>query len=165
MKHDKMQAALNKQINAEMYSAYLYLAMSAYFEGQNLKGFAHWMKIQAKEEMEHAMKFYNYIHERRWKVKLTAIDTPKSSWASPLAAIENAFAHEKKITASIHSLMDLAVSSKDYASQSMLQWFIDEQVEEENNADEIVERLKIINKHQGMLMMLDAELGRRKDSE
>jgi ferritin len=161
MKHNKMQAALNKQINAEMYSAYLYLSMSAYFEEQSLKGFAHWMKIQAKEEMEHAMKFYNYIHERRWQVKLTAIATPKSTWSSPLAAIEDAFAHEKKITANINSLMDLAVSSKDYASQSMLQWFVDEQVEEENNADDIVQRLKLINKHQGMLMMLDAELGKR----
>ena len=158
-----MQTEINKQINAEMYSAYLYLAMATYFEKSNLPGFAQWMKVQAQEEMAHAMKFYNYIHERRGQVKLTAITAPKATWKSPLAAIEDAFAHEQKITAKINGLMGLAISIKDYATQSMLKWFIDEQVEEEANADAIVQKLKMIGKGSGLLLMLDAKLGNRKE--
>ena len=161
MKDNKMQLALNEQINAEIYSAYLYLAMAAYFDGLNLTGFANWMKVQAQEEMDHAMKIYKYIYDRRWEVKFTAIAAPQNTWQSPLAAIEAAFAHEKSITAKINELMDLAVTTKDYASQSLLQWFVDEQVEEEANADDIVHKIKAIKENPGLMLRLDAELGRR----
>lgn len=165
MKNDTMQLELNKQINAEVYSAYLYLSMAAYFDGVNLVGFAHWMKVQAQEEMEHAMKIYKYIYDRRWQVKFTAIATPKDSWESPLAAMEAAFAHEQTITAKINNLMDIAVSTKDYASQSLLKWFVDEQVEEESNADAIIQKIKAIHKNPGLILRLDAELGRRQAAE
>lgn len=163
MKNDKMQEALNKQINAEIYSAYLYLAMAAYFERANFKGFAYWMAIQAKEEMGHAMKIYKYIHERCWQVTLTAIEAPANNWESPLAVFEASFIHEQSITAKINDLMELAVSTKDYASQSFLKWFVDEQVEEEANVDAIIQKMKMIGKDTGLLLMLDTELGGRKE--
>ena len=165
MKTDKLQAALNKQINAEMFSAYLYLSMAAYFEQQNLKGCAHWMEVQAQEEMNHAMKIYKFVHDRRWEVKLTAIAAPKTNWSSPLAVFEEAFKHEQLVTKMIHDLLTLAISSHDYPTQVFLQWFVDEQVEEESSADDIVQQLKMISKNPGQILMLDKELRKRKDSD
>lgn len=159
---EKMQKALNKQINAELYSSYLYLSMAAYFESINLTGFANWMKVQAKEENEHAMKFYNFIIERAGRVILTQIETPKSEWKSPLAVFEDAYAHELKVTSLIEGLVKLARDENDYSSAEMLQWFIKEQVEEEANSLLIVEKLKLIKDAANGLLMLDHELGERK---
>lgn len=157
----KMLNALNKQINAELYSAYLYLSMSAYFESINLNGCAHWMRAQANEEQTHAMKFYKFICERLERVEFTAIEAPKNEWASPLAVFENAFAHEQEITKMIHHLMVIALETKDYATQSLLKWFIDEQIEEEASADEVVQKLKMIGNHPAIVLALDQELGKR----
>lgn len=156
-----MEDAINKQINAEMYSAYLYMSMSANFSDQNLKGFSNWMTVQAKEEMTHAMKFYNYLQERGGTVKLEAIEKPGSGWKTPLSAFEEAYSHEQKVTEMINKIADLAENEKDRATISMLQWFIDEQVEEEDAALEIVEKLKLMKDAPGALFMLDKELGAR----
>ena len=158
---DKMQDAINAQINAEMYSAYLYLSMSTYFEAQNLPGMAIWMQTQAQEEMVHAMKFYAYVHEARGRVKLAALDAPPTEWESPLAVFEAAFAHEQKVTSLINGLVDLAIAEKDHATNAMLQWFVTEQVEEESNADTIVQQLTRIGDATQPLLMLDRELGAR----
>ena len=131
----RMQKAINEQINAELYSDYLYLAMAAYFEAENLSGFARWMRVQAHEEAGHAMKFFDYLVSRQGRVSLKAIDEPPASWASPLKAFQNAYEHEQMVTQRIGGLMDLAIELKDHASASMLKWFVDEQVEEEVNAD------------------------------
>ena len=160
--NNKMLVAINEQINVELYSAYLYLAMAAYFEESNFKGIAHWMHIQAKEEMKHAMRFFKYVHERLWQVNLTDIEAVKpNSWQSVQDVFEAALAHEKKVTKMINNLMDMAVSIKDYPTQSCLKWFIDEQVEEEASFDEIIQKIKLIGKNQSLLLMLDAELGKR----
>ncbi|MBN1796274.1 MAG: ferritin [Sedimentisphaerales bacterium] len=158
---DKMQNAINEQLNAEMYSAYLYLSMSACFESQNLKGFAGWMKVQAQEEMTHAMKLYDYVHERLGRVILKAIDAPPDEWKSPLDAFKAVFAHEQKVTGLINDLMNLAIEEKDHAAKGFLQWFVDEQVEEESSADEIVQKIKMVKDMSGGLYMLDKELGQR----
>jgi len=157
----KMVAALNKQINAELYSAYLYLAMSAYFESVNLSGCAHWMRAQAGEEQKHAMKFYKFIVERREGVEFGAIEAPKSEWRSALDVFMAAFAQEQKVTKMINGLMKLALEIEDYAAQSFLKWFIDEQVEEEASADEIVQKLKMIGDNNAMLLAIDQELSKR----
>ncbi len=157
----KMQDAINLQINAEMYSAYLYLAMSANFENSNLTGFANWMKVQAQEEMVHAMKFYTHLVERGGKVILGAIDKPPKEWKSPLAVFEEAYKHEQKVTTLIHNLVDLSTKEKDHAANSMLQWFVDEQVEEEASADAVVQKLKIAKDAPGAIFMIDQELGTR----
>lgn len=158
----KMLKALNKQINEELFSSYLYQAMAAYFEDINLPGFAAWMEVQAKEEHTHAMKFYRYIFERRGRVELDAIDKPQSEWKSPLAAFEDAFKHEQKISGLINSLVDLAIDENDHATNNFLQWFVEEQVEEEASADEIVQKLKMIDGHPNGLFMMDRALGARK---
>ena len=157
----KVEAALNNQINAELYSAYLYLSMNSYFLSINLTGFANWMRIQALEEMTHADKFYRYVNERGGRVTLMPIDGPPGEWSSPLAVFEDVYRHEQKVTAMIHSLVDLAIEEKDHATSSMLHWFVDEQVEEEANAQSIVAQLKLIGKNTGGLFMLDRELGTR----
>ena len=158
----KMEDAINKQINAEIWSSYLYLSMSAYFEHQNLSGMANWMKVQAQEELTHAMKFFHYINERGGRVLLSAIDKTETEWDCPQSAFEDALAHEQKVTAMIDNLMDIAIAEKDHASRSMLTWFVDEQVEEEANATAIIEQLKMIGKDRGPgLMMLDRELAAR----
>ncbi len=157
----KMSDAINKQINAETYSAYLYMAMSAYFESVGLKGFAHWMHMQAKEELIHALKFFTYVNSTGGRVVLTQIAAPEKEWASPLAAFEAAYAHEIKVTGMIHALVDLAIKEKDHAANSMLQWFVTEQIEEEENASEIVNKLKFIGKDTSALFMLDRELAAR----
>lgn len=158
---EKMEQALNDQVNAEMYSAYLYLAMSAYFEDQNLSGFAHWMYIQAQEEMTHAMKIYNYIFDRGGKVTLKAIDTPPAKWDDPLKVVEEVYQHEQKVTKMIHNLVDLARNEKDHGTDNMLQWFVSEQVEEEANADELMQRLKLVGGKGHGLLMIDRELSGR----
>ena len=157
----KVEKAFNAQINAEMFSAYLYLSMSAYFESENLSGFAGWMKVQAQEEMVHAMKLYGFINERGGRVTLEAIDAPQKKWTSPLAAFEGAYEHEQKITSLINGLVDIASAEKDHASGIFLQWFVSEQVEEEASADEIVQKLKLMGKAPGGLFMLDREMSQR----
>ncbi len=161
MLSEKMQAALNKQINAEMYSAYLYLAMSAYFEAEDLPGMAQWMRLQYEEEVAHALKFYDYIHERRGRVLLGPIEAVQTEWDSPLAVFEAAFAHEQHVTALIHALVDLARQERDYATESFLQWFVDEQVEEEASADAVVQQLRRVGDSASLLFLLDRELGQR----
>ncbi len=156
-----MQDAMNEQINKEMFSSYLYLSMAAYFEGKNLPGFAHWMRVQGREEMGHALKFFDYLHDRNGHVALEAIGKPAAKWASPLAAFEAARKHEESVSASIRGLYDLAVKEKDYASQALLQWFIVEQVEEEKTGREIVDTLTMIGDNRAGLFMYDKELGRR----
>jgi len=157
----KMQEALNKQLNAEYYSSYLYLSMAAYFESMNLKGFANWMRIQTQEEMVHVMKFYDYLIERGGKVTLSPIEGPPIKWSSPLAAFENAYQHEQKVTGLINDLVNLAIAEQDHATNNFLQWFVSEQVEEEASADEVVQKLKLIGKDSGGLFMLDRELAQR----
>lgn len=157
---EKMQEALNKQVNAELYSSYLYLSMSAWFELVNLKGMAHWMRLQADEENMHAMKIFDYIIERGGRVVLRAIDEPPAEWDSPLAAFQAADEHEHKVTGMINDLVNLALELKDHATNNMLQWFVAEQVEEEASTDEVVQQLKMIGDSQGLLM-LDKALGER----
>ncbi|MDH4138293.1 MAG: ferritin [Anaerolineae bacterium] len=156
-----IQDAMNEQVKNELYSAYLYLSMSAYCEAANLPGFAHWMRVQAQEEVEHAMKFYHFVYERGGRVALQAIDQPPVEFQSPLHVFEQTLAHEQKVTTMIHDLYTLAVQEKDYASQAFLQWFVTEQVEEEASATQIVETLKRIGDKSHALIMLDKELGRR----
>ena len=155
------QDAMNEQIKNELYSAYMYLSMSAYFEAANLPGFAHWMQLQAQEEVAHAMKFYNFIYERGGRVVLYAIDQPPAEFQSPLDVFEQTLGHEQKVTAMINDLYTLAVQEKDYASQAFLQWFVTEQVEEEDSATQVLETLKMIGDKGHALLMLDRELGRR----
>lgn len=157
-----MQTALNEQINHELYSAYLYLSMAAYFEGKNLPGFANWMKIQAQEETAHAMKFYNFIFDRNGTVTLKAIAQPPTEFKSSLEVFKQALEHEQKVTTLITKLYEQALTEKDYPTQVMLQWFIDEQVEEEKNVTEIIARLEMIGDSKGSLLYLDHELGKRK---
>ncbi|MFH1102064.1 MAG: ferritin [Methanobacteriota archaeon] len=159
----KLEKAINKQINAELWSAYLYISMSAYFESINLSGFAHWMRVQAKEELKHAMKLYDHVIERLGRVTVTAIAAPQTTWKSPLHAFEETFKHEQKVTALIDDLVNLAIAEKDHATQVMLQWFVNEQVEEESSADQILQKLKLIDKNTGGLFMLNHELEQRKE--
>ncbi|MFW6132752.1 MAG: ferritin [Planctomycetota bacterium] len=157
----KVQDTINNQINAELYSAYLYCAMAAYFQDQNLPGFAQWMKVQSSEEVTHADKFFDYLNERGGRVKLAAIDAPPAEWDSPLAAFQAAYEHETKVTGMINAMMDVAVSESDHATASFLKWYVDEQVEEEASAEEVVQKLKRIQDAPGGLFMMDRELGAR----
>lgn len=161
MINEVMQDALNRQLNAELYSAYLYMSMSANFESANLKGFANWMRVQIQEEMAHVMKFYDYIIQRGGKVVLTAIDGPPASWASPLKLFEDALKHEQLVTDRINALVTLASAGKDHATFNFLQWFVTEQVEEEASFNDVFQRLRIIGKDGGALFMLDKELAAR----
>ena len=156
-----LQAALNEQITHELYSAYLYLSMAAHFEAATLPGFAHWMKTQAKEEQGHAMKFFEYIHDQGGRVTLRAIDQPPTQFGSPLAVFQTVLEHERKVTSLIRNLYELATKENDYATQIELQWFINEQVEEEKNATQIVEQLKLIGDQGAALFMMNAQLGSR----
>jgi ferritin len=161
MLSERMQSAINAQINAEWYSEYLYYSMSAYFDSSGLPGMANWMNCQAQEEHFHTMKLFGYMNERGGRVILTAIEEPRTDWESPLAVFEAAYAHEQKVTGLINGLMDLALGEKDHGTAQMLQWFVEEQVEEEASADSVVQQLKWIgNSGQGMLM-LDKELAAR----
>jgi ferritin len=161
----KIEKAINKQINAEMYSAYLYLSMAAYVESKNFKGIANWLQLQAQEEMTHAMKFYSFVFDRGGRVVLEAIEGPKTEWKSIVDVYENVYEHECKVTGLINNLVDLALAEKDHASNAFLQWFVNEQVEEEATAQEIVETLKLAAESKGnkggMMYMIDKELGAR----
>ena len=157
----KMEKALNEQINAEMYSSYFYLSMAAWLEDEGLGGMGAWMRAQAVAEMEHAMRFYGYIQERGRRVVLTAIDGPPTDWDSAHTIFENVLEHEIKVTGLINDLVTLARKLKDYASESFLQWFVGEQVEEESSVQAILDKFKLGAGHPGFLFMLDKELSAR----
>ncbi len=157
----RMEEAINKQINAEIWSAYLYLSMSAYFESINLPGFANWMKIQWQEELTHANKFFDYVNERGGRVHLEAIAAVKTEWESPIEAFQETLDHERHVSSLINDLVNIAVEEKDHATNNMLQWFVAEQVEEESNADDLVMQLKMIQGHGHGMLMLDRELASR----
>jgi ferritin len=156
-----LENAINNQINAELYSSYLYLSMSAYFEAKSFAGFAKWMAIQSQEEYAHAIKFYTYLIQKGGKVKLSKIDEPKQEWKSLLDVFEDTYEHEQKVTASINAIVDLALQEKDHATVSFLNWFVTEQVEEEATAQKIVDDLKLIGDNNNGLFMMDRELGQR----
>ncbi|MFZ9032690.1 MAG: ferritin [Anaerohalosphaeraceae bacterium] len=157
----KIEDAFNAQINAEIYSSYLYLAMSAALEKMNLPGFASWMRVQAQEEMTHAMKFYDHIIERDGTVALTAIDGPPMKWKDVKAVIAETLEHEQKVTGLINDLMDLSMTENDHAGRMFLQWFVTEQVEEEATAMEILGKLEIAGDSAGGLYLLDKEMAGR----
>ena len=159
---EKVLKAVTRQINAELYSSYLYLAMASYFESITLLGCAHWMKVQAKEEDGHAMRFYKYVFDRSAKVVLAGIDAPPSEWKSPIDAFKQAYGHEMKITQMICDILKVAKAEGDPATENMLQWFVNEQVEEEAQVKLIIEKLHMIKDNVGGLMILDQELGGRK---
>lgn len=161
MMSQKMQDALNAQINAEWYSAYLYLSMSSYFTSVNLLGMATWMRVQTREEMFHGIKMYDFVGSRGGRALLQAIAQPTLAWDSPLAVFENSLAHEQKVTGLINTLVDLSMVERDHASTIFLQWFVTEQVEEEANASGIVNKLKMIGADASSLFALDQELGQR----
>lgn len=161
MLNKKIQDAFNGQINAELCSSYLYLSMSAYFESANLAGMAAWMKIQAQEELLHAMKFFDFINERDGRVGLSQIEAPKTEWESALDVFEDAYAHECKVSGLINELVDLSIGEHDHAANAFLQWFVTEQVEEESTALTIVDKLKRAGDSSVALLMLDGELGQR----
>ena len=161
MLKEKMEQALNDQINAELYSEYLYLSMSAYFGSINLDGMANWMLVQTQEEDAHAMMMFNFINERGGRIRLKAIEQPEHEWDSPLAAFEAAYKHECYISERINKLVDLAREMSDHASDNFLQWFVGEQVEEECTADGIVQKLKLVGNEGNGLFLVDQELGQR----
>jgi ferritin len=161
MLNPKIEEAFNQQINAELHSAYLYLSMSAWFESVNFTGMANWMRVQAQEELTHAMKFFDFIHERDGKAALTQVDAPKTAWDSPLDAFQGAYEHECKITGMINGLVDLSLKESDHAANAFLQWFVTEQVEEEAAALTIADKLKLVGDSNVALFMLDGELGQR----
>lgn len=161
MINEKIQQAMNEQIKHEFDSAYLYLSMSAWFTSQGFDGMATWMRVQAKEEQEHAMKFFDHIHERGGRVDLLALSKPKTEWSSPQNAFEEAYKHEQFITGKIHSLVKISNETQDFASTTMLNWFVDEQVEEEANASKIAQTLGRIGTSGSGLVMLDRQLGKR----
>lgn len=157
----KMLQALNDQINAELYSSYLYLAMAARCEALNLPGAAHWLRVQSQEEHEHAMKFFKYVTERQGEVKLQAIKEPPSSWNKLCELFDDVLAHEQYITGRINDLVKLAREENDYATENFLQWFVKEQVEEEASVDTIIQRLKLVGEMPQGLFFIDRELGQR----
>jgi ferritin len=157
----KMEKAFNDQINAEMYSSYLYLSMAAYFTEHNLSGFANWMNIQVKEENAHAMMMYNFVLERGGKISLQAIAKPDTNWKGAISIFEATLKHELHVTKLIHNLLDLALQEKDHASANFLQWFVSEQVEEEATASEVLEQLKIVEGKGHGLLLLDREMKTR----
>jgi ferritin len=156
-----IQDAINDQIHHEFHSAYVYLSMSAYLEAANFTGFATWMRIQAKEEVNHAMRLFDYTNDRNGRVTLKALEQPPTNFKSVLDVFEHALQHEMKVTGMIHSLYALATKENDYATSVALQWFINEQVEEEATATTVVDRLKIAGNDGTALLMLDRELGSR----
>ncbi|MGM0607054.1 MAG: ferritin [Candidatus Muiribacteriota bacterium] len=161
MMSKKMVKELNKQINEELYSSYIYLSMAAYFEDLGLSGFAQWLKAQTQEEIAHAMIFYNHIAERGERIELQKIDKPQTTWKSPVDVFKAALKHEEHISARINTLVDLAIKESDHATNNFLQWFVSEQVEEEESVGEVINNLSLIGKDKTALFMLDRELGAR----
>ena len=157
----KIQDAFNDQVAAEFYSAYLYLSMASYLESIDLPGFANWMRIQYQEEVSHGMKLFDYVIERDGRAIVKAFDAPPSEWDSILNVFEASYVHEQKVTGLINNLMDIAIEEKDHASQIFLQWFVNEQVEEEASVKAIVQQLKLLGDSKGGLFQIDRELGRR----
>ncbi len=158
---EKMEKAFNEQINKELFSEYLYLSMQAYFERLNLTGFTNWMTVQVQEEHAHAMGMYNYLHERGGKVELMAIDKPQTDWKSPLDVFKNVLEHEQYVTSRINALMDVAEQEKDRAALSFLDWYLKEQVEEENNVGGVLAKLELIGDDKHALLLLDKDLATR----
>ncbi len=156
-----VEKALNDQINAELYSAYLYLSMAAALEDMGLPGFANWTRIQNEEETFHAMKIYDFIIERGGRVKLTSIDTPPSEWKDVVTVFQEILKHEQLVTSLINKLMDTAIEQKDHATNMFLQWFVTEQVEEEANVEEVLQQLDLAQESKGALFMLDKDMGTR----
>ena len=157
----RMQKELNDQVNAEMYSAYLYLSMSAYFQSKSLNGFANWMRVQAQEELVHAIKFYDFINDRGGRVALKQIEAPPIEWDSPLGVFKATLEHEQKVTGLISDLVEVAQAEHDHATNIFLQWFVTEQVEEEDSANDVIEKIKLMGDASGGMFMLDRELGQR----
>ena len=157
----KMQDALNDQVAAEFYSAYLYLSMSAYLESIDLPGFANWMRVQYQEEVTHAEKIFDHVIERDGRAIVKAWEAPPAEWKLPLDIFEAAYAHEQKVTGLINNLVDIALSEKDHATQIFLQWFVNEQVEEEASVKAIVQQLKLMGDSRAEVFQIDRELGRR----
>lgn len=158
---EKVQKALNQQINAELYSAYLYLSMNAYFKSVSLDGFANWMFFQAREELTHAMKIYDFVNRRGGRVTLGGIESPPAEWDSPLAVFEETLKHERKVTGLINALVETALAENDHATTIFLQWFVTEQVEEEESAGGVLEQLRLLGDAKGGLFMMDRELAKR----
>lgn len=158
---DNMEQALSDQFGLEVFSSYLYLAMSRYLNDGDLLGGGHWMRMQATEELMHAMKIYDFIESRGGRPSLPAIDAPQTEWDTPLDVFKGALDHEKKITAAMNRLMDLALSERDHATASLLQWFVDEQVEEEATLRDIIPKLRLVGSDGSGLLMIDGELGKR----
>lgn len=165
MLKEKLLKALNDQLNREYYSAYIYLSMAAHAESVNLPGFASWMRLQYDEEIAHALKFFDFIHDRGGKVVLQAIDKPPSKFKSPLDLFEKTLEHERHVSQKIRDIYALAVKENDYESQVFLQWFITEQIEEEKTADDIIQTLKRAGDDGHALLMIDRELGQRKPGD
>ena len=157
----RMQAALNEQITQELYASQVYLSMCAHFEGEGLPGFAHWMRAQAEEEREHALRIFDFVHDREGQVSLRAIDAPPSEFGTPREVFEEALGHERKVSGMIGSLYRLAMDEADYPAQVMLQWFVNEQVEEEKTISDIVDRLRLAGGDKSALLVLETELGQR----
>lgn len=163
--NQRVQDAFNDQINEELFSSYVYLAMAAHLDGMNLEGFTNWMKLQAQEELVHAMRLFDHVNRRGGRVLLKAIGEPPADFGTPLQVFEKALAHEQHITGCINALYKVAMEENDYAAQLELQWFIDEQVEEEENTGRVVEQLKMAGDNKSVLLMLDRELGQRTGQE
>ncbi len=157
----KIEVALNNQLNNEFYSAYLYISMAGYFEHMSLAGFSNWMKVQYQEENSHTMKFFRYINERGGKVVLKGVKVPPSSWKSPLNVFELTLKHEEEVTENINELLDISMKEKDHATTNFLQWYIEEQVEEEANVSNIIAQLKMIKGSNESLFLLDKDLAQR----
>ena len=163
MMNQRMLEAINEQIKWELYSSYLYLSMSAWYDSIGLRGFANWERIQAMEERDHALKFYDYVLARGGVIELQSIDAPPSSWESPEKAFEFQYAHEQSVTAKINNLVEIALEERDHATYNMLQWFVDEQVEEEDHAHSVLEQLRLASDDagKGILFMIDKDLAAR----
>ena len=161
MINEKLEKACNVQINKEFYSEYLYLSMQAYFERLNLKGFVNWMSVQVQEERAHAMGMFDYLNQRGGNIQLEAIEKPQTDWKSPLDVFEEVLKHEEYVTSSINALMDVAEETKDRAAMSFLNWYLKEQVEEEDNVGNVLATLKLIGDDRKALLMLDKDLAAR----
>jgi len=161
MLNAKIQEAFNKQINAELFSSYMYLSMAAYFESRSMPGLSNWMRVQAQEEVVHAMKFFDFINDRDGRVELAAIEGPPVQWDSPVHVFQHAYEHECKVSAMIHDLVRLAEAEKDPAAHTFLQWFVTEQIEEEASAQLMVDKLRLVGDNGAGLFMVDTEAGQR----
>jgi ferritin len=161
MLNPKIEQAINDQINAEVYSAYLYYSMAAFFESLSLKGFSHWLRIQALEELTHVQKFVGYISDRGGRARMQTVEAPPVEWSTPLEVFNQVYEHEVEVTQRVNTLLDLAIAESDHATANFLQWFVAEQVEEEASADDVVQRLKLVDKTEGGLFLLDQEMDKR----